>query len=714
MSPVGDYSTYQLSVNYNNIDPHLSFSRIDFKFRPSCFNMDCRPEWESITQIDKEPIIDYLAKDYDSFKHTMIASMMQRVPNWMPTSEADQDMVILELLSAVADQLSDYQDRVMNEAFLLTAKKRVSLAGHARLMNYFINQGNQAHTYLALNVNQEFELDGLFKVWAGGAARDQSSIVFSGPPSILFNNKDGNQNNNNNPHFYPELNNIKLYTWSDSVAGLQAGARSADLILKKGDGVTDLTQAEADTFKNNINQGLTPYLLIQAGHPSQPQSQNQESDRLKDKRQLLSLIQAQVIFDPATAKNVLRIWWKDDLDFNICTNIDLFHGNIMQVYYGEKTPTIGDAEIDPNLMPVTFKEKETNPKLGENEFYYERTHWGTICKIPDLLLYMETPLGGEIPAITTLSDVTVVTIGDNNTNNIKVQERWRESPDLIHRTSLDKNYMVETDEDGTSNVRFGNGVNGMNLPDGATVICSYMKGPLSGIAGNIGADTLRNYDEQDSIGSKIDGCWNPFDVTSGREMEAVSQIIRRVPEAYKSHQRRAITLQDYVDRVEEVSGVSKASAEYQWTGSWRTVRVSIDPQGGVELDDKLRKEIASHLNATKLLGEDFEIRKAHYVPLEIEVICCVDQDHWVEDLKYIVEQEFSTGYTPDGRPSFFNPDMWTFGQSIHRSQVIGRVESITGIDHVVGLIMKKWGRVQSTENFIKIEANEIVTGRKRP
>ena len=110
---------------------------------------------------------------------------------------------------------------------------------------------------------------------------------------------------------------------------------------------------------------------------------------------------------------------------------------------------------------------------------------------------------------------------------------------------------------------------------------------------------------------------------------------------------------------------------------------------------KLRKEISSHLSATKLLGEDFEIRRARYVPLEIEIIFCVDQDHWVEDLRYIVEQEFSTGYTPDGRPGFFNPDMWTFGQSIHRSQVIGRVESITGIDHVLGLSMKRRGEALS-------------------
>jgi baseplate J-like protein len=698
VSPVGDYSTYRLSVSYNNIDSHFSFSHINFKFRPGCFNIDCRPEWESINQIDREPIIDYLAKDYDSFKHTMITSMMQRVPGWVPTSEADQDMVILELLCAAADELSDYQDRVMNEAYLLTAKKRVSLARHSRLMSYFIYQGNQANTYLVLNVNQELEMDGLFEVWAGSTIKDHSSVVFSGPPSVLFSKKDNT--NNQNPHFYPELNNIKLYTWSDSVIGLKAGARSADLMLKRVDGVTDPTLSEVEDIKDRINQGLIPQLLIQAGHPSEPQSQNKESNRLKDKRQLLKLTEAKVITDPATTKNVLRVWWKENLNFDICTNIDLFHGNIFQVYHGERTPTFEEAAADPKLKPITFKDAAINPELGENEFHYERTSWGTICKIPDSLLYKETPSGGEVPVGTTLS----VTVNDSLT-----QEQWRETPDLIHSTSLDKDYMVETGEDGMSNIRFGNGVNGMKLPVAATVVCSYMK-DTSGSAGNVGADTLKNYDrlKLDDIVTRIDDCWNPFDVNSGRKMEAVSQIIRRVPEAYKSHQRRAITLQDYVERVEEIPGVSKASAEYQWTGSWRTVRVSVDPQGGVDLNDELRKEISNHLTARKLLGEDFEIRRAHYVPLEIKVTFCVNQDHWVEDLRYIVEQEFSTGYTPDKRPGFFNPDMWTFGQSIHRSQIIGRIESITGIDHVLELSMRRRGEALSTDDFIAIEANEIV------
>ena len=61
-------------------------------------------------------------------------------------------------------------------------------------------------------------------------------------------------------------------------------------------------------------------------------------------------------------------------------------------------------------------------------------------------------------------------------------------------------------------------------------------------------------------------------VTSGNAEE----IIRRVPEAYRARQLRAVTLADYVKRAEELPEVSRAAARYAWTGSWRTVQVAID------------------------------------------------------------------------------------------------------------------------------------------
>ena len=247
----------------------------------------------------------------------------------------------------------------------------------------------------------------------------------------------------------------------------------------------------------------------------------------------------------------------------------------------------------------------------------------------------------------------------------------------------------------------------MALPDGAIVHCAYQAGvPL---AGNVGADSIVHLDTAFDL--LVDGAalWNPFDVTDGVGPELPELIVRRVPEAYRARQLRAVTLADYVRRAEELPAVSRAAAQYAWTGSWRTVRVTIDPVGTSTLEDDLRRQIADYLDAVRLIGEDLEVRPARFVPLRIDVALCIDDAYWPEDMRAVIQQEFSPGYTSDGRRGFFHPDEWTFGQELHASQIIGRLQAVQGVEHVVSVRMKRWDDVNAgTEAVVGLRPNEII------
>jgi predicted phage baseplate assembly protein len=323
-----------------------------------------------------------------------------------------------------------------------------------------------------------------------------------------------------------------------------------------------------------------------------------------------------------------------------------------------------------------------------------------------------------------------------STLKVEVQELgggssvWREVPSFIHSDDSDENgshYLVETDEDGLSNVRFGNGINGKELPEDAEVKCAYQIG--NGPDGNIGFDKLINFDpavdaflrlEGNVLGPAADGssivrCWNPFDVTNGRAPEPAAEIIRRAPEAYRVRQLRAVTLQDYINRAEELPEVSKAAAHYAWTGSWRTVQVTIDPVGTTILTDEERRKIEKYLNAVRLIGEDLEIRAPEFVPVEIHVSLCAGSDYWPEDLLAYLEQEFSDGWTPGGRMGFFNPDLWTFGQQLKASQVIGRVLSVPGVEHVIQVRMKRFNDPGPfSDEITSVNYNEILQALNDP
>ncbi len=686
VSPIGDYSTYMLSINYQNIDP--VFSEINFKFRPGCFNIDCKPEWEKSRKPPSDPSIDYLAKDYDSFRHTFISAMMERVPGWEATSEADLDQVLIDLFSAAGDELSDYQDRVANEAYIGTARKRVSIARHARLMDYHIHQGNQASTWLIVKTGNglEFDINSGFLAWTGDD--------FKSPKAIIFMSKQKQY-----VHFL--LNKIGLYTWSDSIPALSAGSTTADLKL------TVNTKLAADTVRNLIRNGTIKHLIIQEWlNPLTGKIPGRNSN----KRQLLSLLPgddgAETMNDPLTGQWFVRINWnnKDKLKFNYCftadcpegkvENISLFHGNLLEVYHGK---------------PVSSVFKEFGSELvASGEYYFDRTaKWGTICRLDESpLIYKNTPLGGEIPTKSTLS--LQIKMPDGSF------DPWDEVINLVHSDDSEENgdhFIVETDENGKCLIRFGNGINGKKLPEGAEVQCTYQIG--RGIEGNIGRDKLNNFDK--AVYPSIESCHNPFDVTNGRDPEPVEEIIRKAPEAYRAKQLRAVTLNDYIKRTEELNEVSRASAKYMWTGSWRTVRISVDPAGTTILDDNLRKAIARHLDSVRLIGEDLEIRSPVFIPLDIKVTVCIDSNYWTEDIKFILEQEFSDGYTPDGRMGFFHPDLWTFGQKLYASQIEGRVKSVVGVDYVKSISMKRYNAVTpGSDAVLDIAPNEIIIVKNNP
>ena len=103
--------------------------------------------------------------------------------------------------------------------------------------------------------------------------------------------------------------------------------------------------------------------------------------------------------------------------------------------------------------------------------------------------------------------------------------------------------------------------------------------------------------------------------------------------------------------------------------------VAFDAGGGDAGADGRRSHDADRLQAAadaRTLGEDLEVRPAIYVPLDIKMTLCAQQAYWPEDLRAALEEEFSDSWTRDGRPGFFNPDVWTFGQPLYASQLIGR------------------------------------------
>src|SRR5262249_56713148 len=65
---------------------------------------------------------------------------------------ADLGVALVELIAYAADNLSYRQDAIASEAYLATARKRVSVRRHARLVDYLLHEGCNARAFVHFDV----------------------------------------------------------------------------------------------------------------------------------------------------------------------------------------------------------------------------------------------------------------------------------------------------------------------------------------------------------------------------------------------------------------------------------------------------------------------------------------------------------------------------------------------------------------------------------
>ena len=158
----GDYSTYTLRLVAGGgseqppagFDPELV--AVEFSFKVECpSDFDCAPGCECAPVPVEQPAIDYVAKDYDSFRRLMLDRLSLITPGWTERTSADAGVALVELLAYVADELSYRQDAVATEAYLGTARRRPSLRKLARLVDYTVNEGANARAWARMFVAGE-------------------------------------------------------------------------------------------------------------------------------------------------------------------------------------------------------------------------------------------------------------------------------------------------------------------------------------------------------------------------------------------------------------------------------------------------------------------------------------------------------------------------------------------------------------------------------
>jgi hypothetical protein len=699
----GDFSIYTLrlvqDVNHAlgssgssaqppaNFDPVLS--AVPFSFKVECpSDFDCRTDQSCSTEIAAAPEIDYLAKDFNSFRQLMLDRMSVLLPQWQERNPADLGVALVELLAYVGDQLSYQQDAIATEAYLNTARRRVSVRRHALLVDYFMHDGCNARAWVQVQTDSDdvvLPKSTTLLTRVAGLSKDvvnpQTDVddlrrITAAAPQVFETME--------KTTLYSAHNELEFYAWGEERCCLAVGATRATL---KGR-LPNLTAGDVLVFEE-VAGPLT-------GDPADADPAHRHAVRL-------TIVEASIdklVIDPAThqAQLLTEIEWHTDdaLPFPLCIstrtetsaykeNISVAHGNIVLVDHGQTLksealgtvpaaedslaavgPTAGNRCAGEALAPLLLNFR---PRLKEQPL----TQAARLKSNADASLPFARNPDASASGVFRWDMNSVlpeVQLDDSNGGF------WQPQRDLLSSDPFAEEFVAEVDDDGRATLRFGDDQYGLRPASDVEFTATYRIG--NGVSGNIGAESLAHILTTDN---RVTSVRQPLPARGGTDPESSEHVRRIAPSAFRI-QERAVTPDDYAAVAERHREVQQAAATVRWTGSWRTIFLTLDRLGGRPVDAEFEQDMRLHLERFRMAGQDVEIDGPQFVPLETEMTVCVEPNYFRSDVKAALLQVFSNRILPGGQRGVFHPDNFTFAQPVYLSVLYAAAQKVAGVRFV--------------------------------
>lgn len=682
LNQTGGFSPYNLKLVAGSgisdppdgIDPQLSC--VTFSFKAGCPSpADCAPDNCCSTPPQPAPDINYLAKDYDGFRQVMLDRMSALAPMWTETHAADLGIALVETLAYAADHLSYQQDAVSTEAYIGTARSRISMRRHVRLVNYQIGEGSNARAWVQVGTaadNLQIPAGTQFYVRVPGLppvakAGDPVAQQLAQTTNPIFASMQ-------TATLFTEQKSMNFYTWGDTNCCLAPGATAATL----AGSLTTLQAGDVLLFEEvkGANTG-------EAGdaNPANRWAVLLTSVSTKDYK-------SRPLVDPLNGQAITQIAWSaaDALPFPLClsstadaehgsgpvSNVSVARGNILPADHGvwvssEALGTVPAAPPTPitsstctcgTQAPVTTPIPRFYPELAQSPLTFSIPFTG----IPSASGFLAADPADAKPQISVSSNDGIT---------------WSPATDLLSFDDTARGFVPELENNGAIFLRFGDGQYGAAPDAGVAFSATYRVG--NGSVGNVGQEALAHIVVPSSFLpplSNITGVRNPLAANGGVDPEDMQHILQYAPFSYEQ-QLRCVTEADYGQATSQVSGVQAARGTLRWTGSWYTAFVSVEPTA--TLTPQLITDTTARVNPLRMMGTDLAVEGAVIVGLRITMQICVDPEHFQGDVYDALMRVFVTGNQCNGQSGLLNPANFTFGQTVYASPLIAAAQAVEGV-----------------------------------
>ncbi len=676
----GDFSAYTLTILSAQLDPF--FDSVPFTFTASCpTTVDyVAPTPSCPGPADEQVPIDYLAKDFGSFRQALSEFSTLRYPAWVERSEADLGVVLMETLAAIADELSYYQDRVSAESTIQTATQRLSVVRHARLVDYEPAPATTATTVLQLDVNlpppgsppaaTSWMINTPLMFRALGADGSIIDFEIEDPATGLAGPADGTT-----PLWATvdtRWNRARLvpYYWDDSQRCLLAGSTTLYLI-GHGLGLYAGQQLLLDTSAATSADPPVRQLVTVSAEPVETED---------------SLVGVALTTVPLAAPTT------EDHDLYRT----VVAGNIVPAVQGARYSEsfkIPDPTAAPAGPVVVRAGANWTPQNQLPDFRY------SLASGP--LAWLATPGQDEDTATPAQPEIVLAADASGGGPPQWEFQRWllgAGATDQVYTLTPEQYSPVLTgdgttwydyDGDGGTTIRFGDGTFGVSPRPGTSFTVVYRVG--GGTAGNVPAGTIVTVAPGQPQAPLVAACTNPFPASGGADAETSAQVRVRAPQNFRAEPLRVVQAADYVAAAQSLPWVQQAGTTFRWTGSWLTVLTSANPAGSEVPTVAQLEGLTGLLDQRRLAGYESYVLPPRYVSIDLQITVCGQPTAFASDVQAAVLARLQPGSVPGGPAGFFDHSQWSFGQALESSALLAAIQSCPGVAGVYQVLYRQRG-----------------------
>lgn len=246
--------------------------------------------------------------------------------------------------------------------------------------------------------------------------------------------------------------------------------------------------------------------------------------------------------------------------------------------------------------------------------------------------------------------------------------RWREVPSLFAARPADRVFAVEEAEDGSAQLRFGDGRMGSRLPSGmGNVRATYRFG--SGLGGRVRAGTLTAALDRPR---GLAGVVNPLPADGGADPEAADAARANAPQTVRTF-GRAVSLRDFEDLVRASGEVAKAQAIWAWDGFARAVHLTVAQAGGGDFSPLGLRALRDALEAARDPNHPLHLANAVTLPIIVRARIGVEASRRREDVLAAARAALEAAFSFDAA---------RLGEPVFVSEIFRVLQDVDGVEWV--------------------------------